>query len=109
MSYGLAVNPRSYVASFPPQVLADPVGRRPPFLPFVADGALGNGQNRRYIGRRWSDNGPLGPNLRPPPAQPPSLFPSAQAALIRLCTIWPFPTNTGESCLTLATRSATRL
>jgi hypothetical protein len=48
---GLAVNPRVHVAFSLSQVLANPVRRQSPFPPFVADGALGDSQDRGYIAR----------------------------------------------------------
>jgi hypothetical protein len=51
LSGGLTVNPRVHVAFLPPQVLADPVRRQLPSAPVLADGPLGNSQNRGYLAR----------------------------------------------------------
>lgn len=49
LSGGVPVDPGMDFAFFPSQVLADPVGGQLPFPPFLADGALGDGQYRRYL------------------------------------------------------------
>jgi len=46
---GVVVDPGVDFAFFPSQVLADPVGGQFPVPPFLADGALGNGQYRGYF------------------------------------------------------------
>jgi hypothetical protein len=43
---GLTVDPCVYVAFAPSQVLSDSVGWQSPFSPFVADGALWDGEDR---------------------------------------------------------------
>jgi len=58
---GVAVDPGVDFAFFPSQVLADPVGGQFPFSPFLADGALGNGQYRGYFA---GGEHPVGPAER---------------------------------------------
>ena len=49
LSGGVPVDPGMDFAFFPSQVLADPIGGQLPFLPFLADSALGDGQYYRYL------------------------------------------------------------
>ncbi len=75
ISRGLTVNPRVHVAFLPPQVLADPVGGQSPVTPFLANGALRNGQNGGYIACRKHTVG------------------TAQCAAARLCVPSPMGTH----------------
>lgn len=43
---GLAVDPGIHVAFAPSQVLSDSVGWQSPFAPLIANGTLGNGEDR---------------------------------------------------------------
>jgi hypothetical protein len=47
----VAVYPRVNLSFPPSQVLADPVGGQVPFAPSLADGTLGNPEERGYLAR----------------------------------------------------------
>lgn len=49
LSGGVAFDPGVYVAFPPAEVLADPVGRKAPFPPFIADCPLRDAENCRYL------------------------------------------------------------